>query len=161
MASFFYILCVWFLEVQHLDGRQRGLFAFVAVFAAGAVEGLLFVEGGQHAEDDGLTGLDVYFGDAVGYSLADVIEVWGLALDDAAQAEYGVDVLFFGLPEGAEGELEGAWYVLADDVFFPDTVFEQRLYGAAIERFRNFGIPFGHDNGECLFGEVYIAFYTS
>jgi hypothetical protein len=34
------------LEVQHLDRCQGGLFAFIAVFAAGAVEGLLFVEGG-------------------------------------------------------------------------------------------------------------------
>src|SRR5690606_17881270 len=83
-----------FFHPQHLYSCEGGLFALVAVTASGPVFSLLFVEGGQYAKDYGFSGDEVCLCDAIGYRLADIIEVWSFSLYDATQAYYGVDVFF-------------------------------------------------------------------
>src|SRR5690606_38924042 len=80
------------LEIQHLNRRQRRLFSLVPMLAAGAVFGLLDVVGGEHAEDHRFARDQVCLGDAVGYGLADIIEVRCLALDHTSEANDGVDI---------------------------------------------------------------------
>src|SRR5690606_33863593 len=82
------------LEIQHLNRRQRCLFSLVPMLAAGAVFGLLDVVGGGHAEDHRFARDQVCLGDAVGYGLADIIEVRCLALDHTSEANDGVDISF-------------------------------------------------------------------
>ncbi len=63
------------LKLQHFQCGQGGFFAFVAVFAAGAVKGLLFVQGGQDAEDHGFAALEGGFSDTVGHGLTYIVKV--------------------------------------------------------------------------------------
>jgi len=53
-----FVFILKWLELEHFEGGEGGFFAFVAVFAASAVEGLLLVEGCEDAEDYGLAGFE-------------------------------------------------------------------------------------------------------
>ena len=72
-------------ELDHLDGGEGTLGAFVAEGAAGAVCGLLMIVGGEDAEDDGYVAVAVEQRNALGDALAYVIEVRRATADDAAE----------------------------------------------------------------------------
>lgn len=57
---------------------------------AGAGFGLVVVEDGQDAKDDGDTGVELDAHEAVGDGVGNVLEVHGLALDEDADGDDGV-----------------------------------------------------------------------
>lgn len=67
------------LEEAGVEGGYSGFAAFVAEAASGAVEGLLEVVDGEHAEDYGGVAKGVEHGYSLGGVLADVVEVGGVA----------------------------------------------------------------------------------
>ena len=75
------------IEGNHLEAADRTFNALVAVAATGAVFRLLHVVAGEHAEDDGHLLLKVELHDALGGGLRDELEMSGLSLDDASDAD--------------------------------------------------------------------------
>ena len=71
----------------HLDRRAGGVVALVALVAARALERLLLVLHGQHAERAWNPGLELSLLDAVRGRRADVVVVIGLATDHDAEAD--------------------------------------------------------------------------
>lgn len=67
-----------------MDGGFGGFGAFVAETASGAVEGLLLVVDGEHAEYYRAFGVEVELGESVGDCAAYVVEVGCVAPDYAA-----------------------------------------------------------------------------
>src|ERR1019366_8183953 len=70
---------------DHFQSGLGGFLAGVAVGATGAVPGLLLGVGGENAEDDGQRFGDGDLLDAASGFTSDVIEVRGVAADDAAE----------------------------------------------------------------------------
>ena len=108
---------------NHFEGGDGTLDAFVAVFSAGTVEGLLHGVGGQDTEDDGTFVFKSHVGDALRHSLADELEVACFALDNASDADDGVGILVAEHHVGCRGELECAGHMAYQDVFFFYAVF--------------------------------------
>lgn len=102
------------------------------MFAAGAVEGLLFGVGGQDAEEEGFAGSEAEVGQSLCYGLVDVFVVLGFAFDDAAQADDGIRVFLSVQDAGAGGQLKGAGHLHGVDVFGFCAVFEQGVVAAFV-----------------------------
>ena len=118
-------------EGKHLEAADGAFHALVAVLAAGALLGLLHILGGQHAEDGGLAVFQAYFHNAVGDSLRDELEMAGLALDDAADADDRVHVVTVRHHHiGAGGEFIAARHIFHKDVLRGDALLDQGFAGS-------------------------------
>ena len=82
------------LEVGHADGGVSSFYAFITQFTSTAVKCLLFIEDRKHGEDHRHVSLCIEDGDSLGDRLADVIEVRGIALDDTANHNNGMQAFF-------------------------------------------------------------------
>ena len=101
------------MRMEHLEAGGCGFPALVAVYAAGAGFGLFGCVAGEHAEEDGHAVFDTHLGDAVGGGLGDELEVARLALDDASEADDGVDFIV-GVQQhrGSRREFETAGHLI-------------------------------------------------
>ena len=73
-----------------MNGGNSGFYAFVAVLATGAVQGLLQIIGGYYAENYGFVEFQAYVYQAFGHGVVNVIVVLGFASNYYAQADHGV-----------------------------------------------------------------------
>src|SRR6266702_4231664 len=141
------------LDGDHLDGGDGGLEAFVSGFEAGAVEGLLEGLAGEDAEGVGGAGLLLGLADAAGDLVVDGLVVGGLAAEEAAEGDDGVELLCFGffhLCEGAGGggDLPGSGDADDLDVGFGCAAAVEGVEGALQEAVGDDGVPAGGDDGE-------------
>lgn len=139
-----YLLRKLLFKGDHFDGGCGGFFAFVTVFAACSVYGLLQVVGGEDAEYYGGVVFEGHVVEALRHAVTDEVEVSCLALYDASEGYDGVYVGVFAKELRAEGQLERSGDMPYDDVFlFAPFGFEQR-YGS-FQQFAGYvAVPFGH-----------------
>ena len=140
------------MQGDHFDGGRGGFVAFIAELAAGAVEGLLLVVRGQHAESDGHVPAELHLLYAHGDALAYEVEVAGVALDDAAEHDDGIDVGVFGEVLGAHGEFESTGHPFDADLFVGAAGGVQGGDGAFEQGAGDGMVPFRHDDTERHFG---------
>ena len=105
---------------QHVDHRERGLGRPAAVVLlrlgqARAVEALLLVVEGEHAEADRLAGVERDAGEAVGRGGGDVLEVRGAAAHDHAEGDHRIRPGSSATLRG-DGQLEAAGHLHERDV---------------------------------------------
>eukprot|EP00428_Durinskia_dybowskii_P024754 CAMPEP_0170240230 /NCGR_PEP_ID=MMETSP0116_2-20130129/19873_1 /TAXON_ID=400756 /ORGANISM="Durinskia baltica, Strain CSIRO CS-38" /LENGTH=247 /DNA_ID=CAMNT_0010491049 /DNA_START=47 /DNA_END=788 /DNA_ORIENTATION=+ len=105
---------------------------------------LLLVQAAEDAVDDGHAVRQVQVHDALGHGFADVLEMHGLALDEAADAHYAIEALRLQETPGRERDLVGPGDVLHDDVL--DTASLQRLHAPGRQGIAHHGIPPRADN---------------
>lgn len=143
------------MRMEHLEAGCGGFDALVAVYAAGAGFGLFGGVAGEHAEDDGHAVFDAHLGDAVGGGLGDELEVARLALDDASEADDGVDFIV-GVEQhgGGGGELETAGHIINEEVGFGHAAFQEGLYGAFFQRIRDAFVPLTNNNANFEIGII-------
>lgn len=137
--------------VNHLDGCNGELAAFVSEASTGAFFGLLFVVDGKQAEDDGNVAVGVELGDALGHSLTDVVEVGRVATDDASEDDDAVDVAELGELCGGINEFKTAGDAFHGDVLRGYAVGLQFGDGAFEELVGDVVVPFGDNHAEAHF----------
>lgn len=84
------LLGVGILEVRHFDSGIGTFDSFISEFASCTVECLLSVEGSEDAENDRRQPMQVEFRYPVRDTLADIIEMGGVALNDASDDDDGI-----------------------------------------------------------------------
>lgn len=96
------------LELCHFDGINGAFVAFVAETPTATVARLLQVVRSEQSVDDRNVSCGIQTGDALGYSLTDVVEVRCLTANDAAKDDDGIVAVVEGHLVGTVDELEGA-----------------------------------------------------
>lgn len=143
---------------DHFDGGIGGLLAGVTVGPTAAVPGLLFVVGGQDAEDEGEHFASGDFRDAAGALAGDEVKVRGFAADDRAQADDGGESPGSGHGLGGEGDFEGPRHAFDDDAFFGEARLLESSEAPIEEGVDDLGVEAGGDNSDAhvvtdLFGQ--------
>lgn len=129
------------------DGGVCGIATGVAVFAAGACEGLGFVFDGEDAEDDGDAGVEGGLADAGGGLGGDGFEVVGFAADDAADDDDGLEASAGGGGFGGDGEFEAAGDAEEFAAGLVDAEFGEAFEAAGEEAVDDGWVPACGDNG--------------
>ena len=135
-------------ELRHLDGYHGTLAALVSQLTASAILRLFKVVGGQQTEHYGDSARGVQAGDTLGDTLTDVVEVRGLATDDAAEDDDGIVTIVERHLMRTVNQLERARNGLYVDVLRQRTVLFERGDAAIEQRTSDFGIPLRHDHAE-------------
>ncbi len=139
---------IFSLEFRHFNRHYGTFVALVSESSAGAFLRLLQGVGGEQAVDDGNLALGVEAGDAVGDTLADVVEMGRFATDDAAEDNHGVVTSVQAHLVGSVDELKAARNGLYVDVFGQRAVLFERGDGSFEQGSRDFRIPFRHHDAE-------------
>ena len=116
--------------------------------AAAAVQRLLHVVHGQHAERDRHVPLDLQLRDALRHALTDEVEVPRIALNDASERDHGVHVGIFREKLRTERQLERTGDILDLNVHVGASGGAQRAHGTFQQRLRHLPVPLGHDDSE-------------
>ncbi|TYZ67978.1 hypothetical protein PybrP1_011886 [[Pythium] brassicae (nom. inval.)] len=146
-------------QPRHLDRGLRPLHAVVVALAREprAVFCLLLREHREHAEEHGHLRVELHAHDALGHGLTDVLEVHRVALDQAADADHGVDLLRRDHAARSERQLVRAGHLERHDVVLGHARLEQLLLGAAHERRDDLGVPLGVHDGHAQPAAVELA----
>lgn len=135
-------------EVRHLEGGERGFGAAIAHLASGALDRLLEGVAGEDPEDDGDAGAAADLGDPPGRFAGDVIEMGGVAAEDAAEADDGVGGAASGDATRRGGEFEGAGDPDDVDRLRGDPVPPERIEAAFEKGLRDVLVEAADDDGE-------------
>ena len=131
-------------EVGHFDGGFGSLGTFVAQGAAGTIDGLLQVVGGEDAEDDGHLLRRVQVGATLGGAVAHIVEVRCAAADDAADHDDGVIAARARHLSSAKGQFHSAGHMSHGDVFVAFSL--EQVKSALQQRACDLVIPFSADD---------------
>jgi len=135
-------------QIHHLYGCYGGFTALVPQFAAGSFFCLHKIMGCEDTENERDTMFHVELGDAQGDALADIGEMRGLPLDDATEADNGLDLSVQGHQVCPQCEFKATRYVLQGYIFPPGPMFQQCVNGGIAQGLCNFAVPPGYDNSD-------------
>ncbi len=124
-----------------------GFGALVAHFAASTVKGLFHGVGGEDTVSDGNAGFAADAGQAFGVFAGDVIEVRGIAADDATEGDDGVAVTAAGEFAGEDGHFPSAGDTIDREVVLREagaaegieSAFEETVCDQAVEAAHHHG----------------------
>ena len=136
------------LELRHLDSVDSALVTLVAQLATAAVLGLLQVVGGEETIDNRNLLCCIEACDAIGNTLADVIEVRSLTTNHATQDDDSVVSAIENHLMSAVNQLEASGNSLYVDVLRQSSVLLQCLNGSVKQSSGYLRIPFCHNNAE-------------
>src|SRR5579884_1615627 len=140
-------------QVRHLDGRLRRLGPLV-VGRPRSGEGLVPVEGGEHAERAGDAGVEVDVHHPVGAALGHELEVRRLPLDHAAQGDHGVHLPRLGQGQRGQRDLQRSRHPHHLRVAAATTL--QRLQGTAQQPPRDLLVVPGHHDRDAQLARVQV-----
>ncbi len=141
-----------FQEASHLNGGFGAFGAFVADFAAGALDGLIHCFTGEYAEQHGDVRAKGDLRNGSAHGAVDVLIVRCFAADYGAETDYGGVAIGCGKPLGDKRDFHGAWNPGDVDRIGGDALLFQ-LGDGAVEKFaRDRFVPAGDDDGEVSSG---------
>ena len=113
-----------------INGSHGGVKALIAALAARAVDSLFHRVGGEHAECHRHSGFGGGVRDPLGGLASDVIEMWSLAANHRAQANYGVVTVLARQFGRYQGDFPGARHSHRVDLTGVRARARQRVHGA-------------------------------
>src|SRR5262249_10900214 len=134
--------------------------AFIAFLAAGTLARLLRFLTCEHAKDRGHAGHQTRLRDAVDSTVADVIVMIRVALDDSPETNDGGVFSRNAKLLGGEGQFQPAGYANDVKITLGDSVLPERFARPRQKRIDDFGIELCGDDGEAACG-FRRAFFVS
>lgn len=117
-GSFDFSLDWSFFQGGHPDGRNSSFHAFIAMFAASALQRLLFIIGRYQAENMRFAGGQAQIGQSNGYCLIDIRIVTGFAPNHTAQANHRVHVVLSVQDARTSGQFKRAGHLYRKNIFW-------------------------------------------
>ncbi len=130
-----------------MNGCYGSFYTFVAQFATGTVECLLFVECGQYGEYNGYMPLRIQYRYTLRNRLAHIVKVWCFALYHTTDHNDSIHIgIFVDSTCGRISQFHCSRYMQENDVILIHPVFLQCVQGSLRHRIGDIRVPIRHYN---------------